>query len=106
MQVRKTGKTIGMCSKIKALDILKQICFGDGFGICFGVILATSWRQVGPKGGFGGYESRKKHERKVTQLKLTMGDGGGFPLIQQYKQPDSRWLTTDDRLTDSRHFRP
>ena len=52
LQVEKTGKTIGVSSKIKVFDILENIGFGNGFGPSFGIILALSWRQVGSKGGF------------------------------------------------------
>ena len=108
MQVQKTGKTIGGSSKIKVFDILEKIGFGDGFGFCFGVILAPSWRQVGSKGGFGGFEneSKKNMKKRSRGAKWNRVMGGGSPLIEQYKQPDCRQLTTNARLADSRHFRP
>ena len=50
--------------KIKVFDILEKIGFGDGFGPCFEVIVAPSWRQVGSKGGFGGFENEFKKNMK------------------------------------------
>ena len=58
--MEETGKTIGGSSKIKVFDILEKIGFGVGFGRCFGVILAPSWRQVGSKGGFWRVQKRIK----------------------------------------------
>jgi hypothetical protein len=58
--VQKTGKTIGGSSKIKVFDILEKISFGDGFGPCFGVILAPSGAKLAPKVDFGGSENELK----------------------------------------------
>ena len=106
-QVQKTGKTISVSSKINVFDILeKQV-----LGMALDHVLESFWHQVGArvasKVDFGGFENEfKKHEKKVTQGKMRQAGGGGSPLIEQYKQPDCRQLTTDARLADGRHFRP